>query len=86
MSRSCYYRQKTVVSAEKLILRDIRKSFDKHLQQRNFLHSFSYRPLPLGRVAGTAVLGGIEMPHGQQQSQKVLLAPHQEWDQANSEL
>ena len=32
---------------------------------------------PLWRVAGAAALGGLDIPHGQQQFQKVLLAPHQ---------
>jgi len=30
------------------------------------------------RVAGAAALEGPEMPHGQQQSQEALLAPHQD--------
>ena len=33
---------------------------------------------PLGRVAGAAALGGPKIPHDQQQSQIVLLAPHQD--------
>jgi len=32
---------------------------------------------PLGRVTGTAPPGGLGIPHGQQQFQIVLLAPHQ---------
>jgi len=32
---------------------------------------------PQERVAGAAALGGLEMHHGQQHSQIVLLAPHQ---------
>ena len=32
---------------------------------------------PLRRVVGAAALGGPEIPHDQQQSQIVLLAPHQ---------
>jgi len=37
----------------------------------SFIHSFSCPLLtafPLGRVAGTAALGGLEIPHNQQQS------------------
>jgi len=34
--------------------------------------------LPLGRVAGTAALGGLGIPHGQQQFNIFLLAPHQD--------
>jgi len=33
---------------------------------------------PLGRVAVTAALEGLGIPHGQQQFQMVLLAPHQD--------
>ena len=33
---------------------------------------------PLGRVAGPAALGGLEIPHGEQQFQVILLAPHQD--------
>ena len=32
---------------------------------------------PFSRVAGAAVLGGLEIPHDQLKSQVVLLAPHQ---------
>ena len=32
----------------------------------------------LGGIAGAAALGGPEIPHDQQQSQIVLLAPHQD--------
>jgi len=35
-------------------------------------------PFPLWRVAGTAAQEGLEPSHGQQQSQMVLLAPHQD--------
>jgi len=35
-----------------------------------FKHAF-----PLGRVAAVAALGGLGIPHGQQQFQIVLLAP-----------
>jgi len=31
---------------------------------------------PLGKVAGAAVLGGLKIPHGQQQSEIFLVAPH----------
>jgi len=42
------------------------------------IHSFNFMPIfPLGRVAGAAALGGLEIPHGQQLSQTVVLAPHQ---------
>jgi len=34
---------------------------------------------PLGRVAGAAALGGLEIPLGQQQFLVILLAPHQDW-------
>jgi len=33
---------------------------------------------PLGRVAGPAAIAGLKIPHSQQQSQIVLLAPHQD--------
>jgi len=33
---------------------------------------------PFGRVAGAAALGGLDIPHVQQQLQIVLLAPHQD--------
>jgi len=38
-----------------------------------FMSSF-----PLGRVAGATSTGELRMPHGQQQSQIVGLAPHQD--------
>jgi len=38
-----------------------------------FKHAF-----PLGRVAAVAALEGLGIPHGQQQFQIVLLAPHQD--------
>jgi len=41
-------------------------------------HSFISMPAFLpGRVAGAAVSGGLEAPHGQQQFQVILMAPHQ---------
>jgi len=33
---------------------------------------------PLGRVEGSTALGGLDIPHGSQQSLIVLLAPHQD--------
>ena len=43
----------------------------------NLIHSFIFT-FPLGSVAGTAALRGLEIPHGQQQFQVILLAPHQD--------
>jgi len=44
------------------------------------IHSLTFTPsYPLGRVAETASLGGLDIPHGQKQSQRVRLPPHQEW-------
>jgi len=40
--------------------------------------SFIFLPtFPLGRVAGAAALGRLEIPHDQEQSQIILLAQHQ---------
>jgi len=39
--------------------------------------SFISYPLFFGRGVGAKVLGGLEISHGQQQSQVVMLAPHQ---------
>jgi len=36
------------------------------------------RAFPLGRVAAATALGGLGIPHDQQQFQIVLLAPHQD--------
>jgi len=36
-------------------------------------------PFPFSRVAGTAAVGGLEVPHDQQQSHVVVLAPHQDF-------
>jgi len=37
-------------------------------------HSFIFKlAFPLGGIAGTAALGGLEIPHGQQQSMILLL-------------
>jgi len=44
---------------------------------KNTILSFSY-PLPLGRVVGAAILGGLEIPHDQLQDQTVLITPHQD--------
>jgi len=33
---------------------------------------------PLGMVAGATALGELKIPHGQQQHQIILLAPHQD--------
>jgi len=33
---------------------------------------------PLRRVAGPAAVAGLKIPHSQQQSQVVVLAPHQD--------
>jgi len=41
-----------------------------------FIHFMS--AFPLGRVAGAAAPEGLGIPHGQQQFQIVLLAPHQD--------
>ena len=41
------------------------------------IHSF-HTAFPLGRVARAVALGGLEIPHDQQQSQVVLLASHQD--------
>ena len=44
-----------------------------------FVNSFSFVPaFPLGRAVGAAALRGQEIFHGFQQSQIVLLAPHQD--------
>jgi len=41
--------------------------------------SFTVMPaFPLGKVEGATALGGRGIPHGQQQVQIVLLAPHQD--------
>jgi len=41
--------------------------------------SFIFMPaFPLGRVAGATTLRGRGIPHGQQQFQTVLMAPHQD--------
>jgi len=43
------------------------------------IHSFIFvSAFPLERVAGAAALGGPEIPHDQQQSHIVMLAPHQD--------
>ena len=42
----------------------------------HFIHLHAV--FPLGRVAGATDLGGLEIPHGQQQFQVVLLGPHQD--------
>jgi len=40
---------------------------------------FIFTPtFPLGRVAGVASLGELEIPHGQHHSQIAILAPHQD--------
>jgi len=45
---------------------------NKQLKAR--IHSLNIVPtFPLGRVAGTAALGGLEIPHGQKQSMIFLL-------------
>jgi len=42
-------------------------------------NSFNYIPaFHLGRVAGAAALGGLEVPHGFQQFQIVLMVPYQD--------
>jgi len=41
----------------------------------SFIFMLAFR---LGRVAGEAALGGLGIPHSQQQFQIVLLAPHQD--------
>jgi len=38
---------------------------------------------PLARVAGAAALGELEIPHGQQQFEIVLLAPHKDGTKQN---
>jgi len=41
----------------------------------SFIFTLAFR---LGRVAGATALGGRGRPHGEQQFQIVLLAPHQD--------
>jgi len=49
------------------------------MQEYILIHLLIFVPaLPSGRVAGAAALGGLEIPHDQQQFQIVLLAPHQD--------
>jgi len=43
------------------------------------IHLLIFVPaFPFSRFAGAAALGGLEIPHDQQQSQIVLLDPHQD--------
>jgi len=52
-----------------------------------FLHSFIFVPsFPLGRVAGAAVLRGLEIPHDQQQSRDSSAGSAPRRDQARSEM
>ena len=57
------------------------KKTNDNFINRNFQcpYSFIFVPiLPLGKVAETTVLGGPEIPHYQQQYQKIPLSPHQD--------
>jgi len=42
------------------------------------INSFSQPPFPLGRVVGSAALGGLEIPHGFQKLATVPLTPHKD--------
>jgi len=52
-----------------------RDSFKTSFASNSFIFVPTY---PLERVAGAASLGGLEIPHDQQQSQIVLFIPHQD--------
>jgi len=62
----------------RVVLRD-NMSDNIILLVKNIIHSFIFVPaFSLGRNAGPAALGRLEISHDQQQSQIVVLAPHRD--------
>jgi len=51
-----------------------------------FKYSFNHFLFSSKEGAEISFLGGLEIPHDQQQSLMVLLSPHQDGDQARSEM